>query len=83
MYLAAMAYNLKKYLRAAAPQQPASAAIALPLPGHLSWSLVLFCNSHECYAYPSFVRNQWRTGSSYHFKQAYANTIPPSKIDNA
>jgi hypothetical protein len=49
MYLAAMAYNLKKYLRAAAPQQSASAAIALPLPGHLFWDLVLFCNSHWAY----------------------------------
>jgi transposase len=46
MYLAAMAYNLIKYLRASAPQQPASAAIALPLPGHLFWCSVPFCNSH-------------------------------------
>jgi hypothetical protein len=46
MYLAAIAYNLKKYLRAA-PQQPASATIALPLPGHLFWVFVPFCNSHE------------------------------------
>jgi transposase len=45
MYLAAMAYNLKKYLRAAAPQQQASPAIALPLPSHF-WGLVSFCNSH-------------------------------------
>jgi hypothetical protein len=49
LYLAAMAYNLKKYLRAATPQQPASADIALPLPGHLFWCLVAFCNSHCCY----------------------------------
>jgi hypothetical protein len=32
LHLAVMAYNLKKYLRAAAPQQPASLAIALPIP---------------------------------------------------
>jgi transposase len=32
MYLAAMAYDLKKYLRAAAPQHPASSAIALSYP---------------------------------------------------
>jgi hypothetical protein len=38
-----------KYLRAATPQQPASADIALPLPGHLFWCLVAFCNSHCCY----------------------------------
>jgi hypothetical protein len=36
MYLAAMVYNLQKYLRASAPQQPASSAIALPLPGPFS-----------------------------------------------
>jgi transposase len=50
MYLAAMAYNLKKYLRAAAPQQPASLAISPPLPGHLFWRLILFCNSHIVYS---------------------------------
>jgi hypothetical protein len=49
MYLAAMAYNLKKYLRAAAPQQPVSLAIALPIPSHLFWCLILFCNSHPNY----------------------------------
>jgi hypothetical protein len=47
MYFAAIAYNLKKYLRTAAPQQPASPAIELPLPGHLFWVLVPFCNSHR------------------------------------
>lgn len=35
MYLTAMAYNLKKYLRTAAPQQLTNSAIALPLPSHL------------------------------------------------
>jgi lipopolysaccharide export LptBFGC system permease protein LptF len=49
MYLAAMAYNMKKYLRAAAPQQPVSSAIALPIPNHLFWCLILFCNSHFRY----------------------------------
>jgi hypothetical protein len=49
MYLAAIAYNLKKYLRAAAPQQLVSLAIALPIPSHLFWCLILFCNSHTCY----------------------------------
>jgi len=46
LYLAAMAYNLKKYL--SAPQQPARAARALPLPSHLYWALVS-CNSHNAY----------------------------------
>jgi hypothetical protein len=32
LYLAAMAYNLQKYLRATTPQQPASVTLALPLP---------------------------------------------------
>ena len=49
LYLAATAYKLKKYLRAAAPQPPASLAIALPLPSHLLRRLILFCNSHVCY----------------------------------
>jgi hypothetical protein len=44
--LAAMTYNLEKYLRAAAPQQHASLAIALPLPSLLFWRLLLFCSSH-------------------------------------
>jgi hypothetical protein len=43
MYLAAMAYNLKKYLRT--PQQPTRLALALSLPSHL----VLFCSSHARY----------------------------------
>jgi hypothetical protein len=51
MYLAAMAYNLKKYLRAAAPQQPVSLAIALPIPSPPFWRLILFCNSHTHYVY--------------------------------
>jgi hypothetical protein len=53
MCLAAMAYNLKKYLRATAPQQLASAAIALPVPSHLFWCFVLFCNSHWAYVKPA------------------------------
>jgi hypothetical protein len=47
LYLAAIAYNLKKYL--SAPEQPARFALALPLPGHLYWTLVAFCNSHRHY----------------------------------
>jgi transposase len=47
LYLAAMAYNLKKYLRT--PQQPTRLALALSLPSHLFWSPVLFCNSHWAY----------------------------------
>jgi len=53
LYLAAMAYNLKKYLRAAAPQQPVSLAIALPIPSYLFWRIILFCNSHV--DYPMFA----------------------------
>lgn len=44
LYIAAMAYNLKKYLRAT-PQQPASLALALPLPGYLYWCLVPFATA--------------------------------------
>jgi hypothetical protein len=47
LYLAAMAYNLKKYLRT--PQQPARLALALPLPSHLYWHSPSFCNSHDRY----------------------------------
>jgi hypothetical protein len=47
MYLAAMAYNLKKYLRT--PQQLTRLALAVSLPSHLFWSSVLFCNSHANY----------------------------------
>jgi hypothetical protein len=36
-------------LRAAAPQQLVSLAIALPIPSHLFWCLILFCNSHLAY----------------------------------
>ncbi len=44
LYLATMAYNLKKYLRTA--PQPVRLALAFPLPSPLYWRLVLFCNSH-------------------------------------
>lgn len=47
LYLAAMAYNLKKYLRT--PQQPARLALALPLPTPLYLLLLSFCNSHRNY----------------------------------
>ena len=54
-YLAAMAYNLKKYLRT--PQQPTRVALALP--GHLFWIPLPFYNSHWDYrwwkySYPSY-----------------------------
>jgi len=47
LYLAAMAYNLKKYLDS--PQPSARLALALPLPSHLYWTLISFCNSHRNY----------------------------------
>jgi hypothetical protein len=46
LYIAAMACHLEKYLRTAAPQQPVSLTIALPLPSLLFWRLILFCSSH-------------------------------------
>lgn len=55
MYLAAMAYNLKKYLRAAALHQLASATIALPLPAYPFWCLVAFCKSHANYKTLKFL----------------------------
>jgi hypothetical protein len=48
-FLGPWSISLKKYLRAATPQQAASSTIALPLPSHLFWSLVLFCNGHVCH----------------------------------
>ncbi|MDF7813890.1 hypothetical protein [Hymenobacter sp. YC55] len=45
LYLAAMAYNLKKYLRTT-PQQQADNVVALPLPDQFRWALLYFCNSH-------------------------------------
>jgi hypothetical protein len=70
MYFAAIAYNLKKYLRTAAPQQPASPAIELPLPGHLFWVLVPFCNSHVhlINVINSTLLGDHRRGQSYESK---------------
>jgi hypothetical protein len=44
LYLAAMAYNMKKYLGALRPT--ARLTSALSLPSHLYWALASFCNSH-------------------------------------
>jgi transposase len=45
MYVAAMAYNLKKYLRFT-PIQQNGMVIALPIPDQSLFVLVYFCNSH-------------------------------------
>ncbi|UOQ69109.1 IS1182 family transposase [Hymenobacter volaticus] len=46
LYVAAMAYNLKKYLRFN-PFQPGGLGIALPAPAPFRWLLLYFCNSHS------------------------------------
>ena len=48
LYLAAMAYNLKKCLRYNA-FQPGGLGIALPAPAPFRWLLLYFCNSHTNY----------------------------------
>jgi transposase len=48
MYVAAMAYNLKKYLRFNSCQ-PGELGIALPAPAPFPWLLLYFCNSHQFY----------------------------------
>ncbi|MBC6607002.1 IS1182 family transposase [Hymenobacter sp. BT188] len=48
MYLAAMAYNLKKCLRFNS-FQPGGWGIALPAPAPFRWLLLYFCNSHGLY----------------------------------
>jgi transposase len=45
MYVAAMAYNLKKYLRAT-PCQQAGNVVALLPPDPFPWFILYFCNSH-------------------------------------
>lgn len=45
MYIAAMAYNLKKYLRFTAVEQ-SGMVIALPVPDQLYYIPIYFCNSH-------------------------------------
>ncbi|UOQ69313.1 transposase [Hymenobacter volaticus] len=48
LYIAAMAYNLKKCLRFHACQ-PGNSVISLPAPGPVRWLILYFCNSHWCY----------------------------------
>ena len=48
LYLAAMAYNLKKYLRFYDFPQGGNVS-TLPAPGPFRWLLLYFCNSHRCY----------------------------------
>ncbi|WP_293688928.1 MULTISPECIES: IS1182 family transposase [unclassified Spirosoma] len=48
MYVAAMAYNLKKYLRFT-PVEQGGMVIALPIPDHFYCILIYFCNSHLSY----------------------------------
>ncbi len=45
MYVAAMAYNLKKYLRCT-PEEQGGMVIALPVPDQFFCILLYFCNSH-------------------------------------
>lgn len=48
MYVAAMAYNLKKYLRFN-PVEQSGMVIALPIPDQFCYILVYLCNSHHQY----------------------------------
>ncbi|MCX6213810.1 IS1182 family transposase [Spirosoma sp.] len=48
MYVAAMAYNLKKYLRFTSVEQ-SGMVIALPVPDQFYYILIYFCNSHPSY----------------------------------
>ena len=48
MYVAAMAYNLKKYLRFM-PVEQSGMVIALPVPDQFYYILIYFCNSHLPY----------------------------------
>ncbi|GAB2595853.1 IS1182 family transposase [Spirosoma areae] len=48
MYMAAMAYNLKKYLRFT-PVEQSGMVIALPIPDQFYFILIYFCNSHGHY----------------------------------
>ena len=48
MYVAAMAYNLKKYLRFT-PVEQSGMVIALPVPNQFCCMLIYFCNSHRGY----------------------------------
>lgn len=51
MYVAAMAYNLKKYLRFT-PVDQSGMVIALPVPDQFYLILIYFCNSHLSYTTP-------------------------------
>lgn len=48
MYVAAMAYNLKKYLRFT-PVEQGGMVVALPMPDQFYYILFYFCNSHISY----------------------------------
>lgn len=48
MYVASMAYNLKKYLRFTSVEQ-GGVVIALPIPDQFYYILIYFCNSHYKY----------------------------------
>ncbi|WP_461074045.1 transposase [Spirosoma horti] len=48
MYVAAMAYNIKKYLRFTSVEQ-GGMVIALPVPDQFYYILIYFCNSHWHY----------------------------------
>ncbi|GAB4026858.1 IS1182 family transposase [Spirosoma gilvum] len=48
MYMAAIAYNLKKYLRFT-PVEQSGMVIALPVPDQFYYILIYFCNSHYIY----------------------------------
>lgn len=48
MYVAAMAYNLKKYMRFT-PVEQSGMVIALPVPDQFYYILTYFCNSHSFY----------------------------------
>ncbi|WP_324680462.1 transposase [Hymenobacter sp. GOD-10R] len=50
MYVAAMAYNLKKYLRYHTCQ-PGHSGSSLPAPASFRWLILYFCNSHRCYKF--------------------------------
>ncbi|MFD2934898.1 hypothetical protein [Spirosoma flavum] len=47
-YVAAMAYNLKKFLRFTSVEQ-GGMVIALPVPDQFYYILIYFCNSHVIY----------------------------------
>ncbi|WP_461151861.1 IS1182 family transposase [Spirosoma pulveris] len=58
MYVAAMAYNLKKYLRFSSVEH-SRMVIALPIPDQFFYELIYFCNSHTIY----IIQNEEKRGS--------------------